>query len=102
MKKEKHSGYFEAILQLKTLKQEVHTFILEELAKRPDIFISKEVPYKTGVDVYLSSNAFAKNLGQKLKKKFKGEMKISRALYSTSRETSKLLYRLTVLFRLKE
>ena len=99
---QKHAQYYEAILQLRPLNGSLVDFILEELKKRPDIFISKKVEYKNGIDLYLSSNAFAKKLGQKLKKKFNGELKISRALYSTNRMTSKLLYRLTILFRLKE
>ncbi len=99
---QKHVHYFEAILQLRPYNDEVLGFILDEIEKRPGTFISKKIEYKNGLDLYLSSNAFAKNIGQKLKKKFKGNLVMSRALYSTSRITSKTLYRLTVLFRMEE
>ncbi len=103
MKREaKHVGYYEAILQLRPVKEEIITFLSEELKKRPDVSISKQVDYKNGVDFYISSNEFTKSFGYKLKRKFRGELVISRALYSKDSMTSKLLYRLTILFRLKE
>ncbi len=99
----KHAGYYEAILQLRPATAPILTFISEELHKRPDVFISKEVEHKYGMDFYISSNEFTKSLGQKLKRKFKNnELILSRALYSKNKMTSKLLYRVTVLFRLKE
>lgn len=100
---QKHPGYYEAILQLRPAKEELIKFVLEEFKRRPDVFISKQVDLKNGVDLYISSNQFTKHLGIKLSRKFpNSEMKTSRALYSRSRMTSKLLYRVTVLFRLKE
>ena len=100
---QKHAQYYEAILQLRPAQEQLLQFLLEELSKRQDVFISKEVHLKNGVDIYLSSHQFTKSLGQRLKRKYKNsDLKISRTLYSRSRMTSKLLYRVTVLFRLKE
>ena len=65
-------------------------------------FISKEIHKKFGVDLYLSSKKTAVNISRKLKKRYKGEIKLSRKLYSVDRMTSKRLWRVTVLFRLNE
>ncbi|HZX12348.1 MAG TPA: NMD3-related protein [Candidatus Nanoarchaeia archaeon] len=99
---QRHPGYYEAILQLRPAREDVKNYFLQELSKRPGVFISKEVEHKTGIDYYLSSQDFAKSLGPKLRKRFKGTPTYSRSLYSRSRTTSKLLYRLTVLFRLEK
>ena len=67
-----------------------------------DVFITKEVSLKTGVDLYLTSSSFAKSIGERLKRKFRGKITLSRSLYGYNREKSKEVYRLTVCFRLNE
>ena len=54
------------------------------------------------MDFYLSSNSFAIALGRALYDKFGGELKISKKLFSQHKSTSKLLYRMTVLFRMAQ
>ncbi|MBI5391866.1 hypothetical protein HZB00_02580 [Candidatus Woesearchaeota archaeon] len=99
MKAEQHSEYYEAILQIRPAKKEFLLFIEEELGRRTDVKIAKEVPLKTGIDLYLSSRQFAWALGQKLKKRFRGTLTVSRTLHTIHRMTSKELYRSTILFR---
>lgn len=94
-----HSNYYEAIIQLRPLKQSILDFIITDIKKRDDVKITKIEKLKTGIDLYLTSQRFARALGKKLKKSFKGELKTSRSLHSTDRNTSKKLYRVTVLFR---
>ena len=94
--------YYEAILQIRPEKKEILDFIKEHLNKRKNVFISKTIYHKTGSDIYLSSQKFTKSLGNQLKKRFKGELKITRSLYGISKKTGKTVYRLTVLFRLKK
>jgi len=93
--------YFEAKLQLRPFNKEIYDFVLRQVAKRKNVFISKEVKLKTGIDIYLTSQRFARSLGKKLKDTFKGELKITRTLFSRDRLKSKLVYRGTVLFRMK-
>ena len=93
--------YFEAKLQLRPFNKEVYDFVLKQVAKRKNVFISKEVKLKTGIDIYLTSQRFARSLGKKLKDTFKGELKITRTLFSRDRLKSKLIYRGTVLFRME-
>jgi len=95
-----HAEYYEAIIQLRPSTEELLRFIERSISERKDVFISKILPSKNGVDIYISSQRFARSLGQKLKRRFKGELKITRSLYSRDRMSGKLLYRATVLFRL--
>ena len=56
----------------------------------------------TGVDLYVTSQRFARALGKRLKKRFDGELVMSRQLFTRDFYTAKEVYRVTVLFRLKE
>ena len=96
----KHADYFEAIIQLRPYKQIIKDYIISQVSKRPDVRISKIVPLKSGgIDIYLTDQRFARALGQKLKRSFKGALKMSRSIYTRNRATSKDVYRVTVLFR---
>lgn len=99
----KHSEYYEAILQLRPVRDNVLDFIRELINSRDNVHITKVVELKNGVDIYLDNQKFARGvLGPQLKRRFKGDLIISKSLYGKHRMTSKLVYRATVLFRLKE
>lgn len=93
--------YYEAIIQLRPYNEEVINFIRKKVEERRNVFITKEINLKTGIDFYLTCQRFARALGQKLKRTFNGELKTSRSLYGIRKGTSKKVYRVTVLFRLK-
>lgn len=100
---EKHYEYYEAILQLRPATDEVVDFIASEIERRGNVKISKIVEMKNGIDIYLTNQKFARStLGPMLKRRFKGELKISKSLYGRDKLTQKLIYRATILFRLKE
>lgn len=92
--------YYEGILQLRNPNEEAINFIRNQFRNNPKVWIAKEEKLKTGIDYHISSNRFLLQLGKKLKKSFKGELKISRRLHTRNRMTSKNVYRVTVLFRL--
>lgn len=96
-----NSSYYEAILQLRTKKDAVYDYVLNQVKKRKNVFVSKTITQKNGLDLYLSEQKFAKALGAKLKEAFRGEVKYSRKLYGYNRGKGKRVYRLTVLFRLE-
>jgi|TARA_Y100000310_G_scaffold288763_1_gene314706 nonsense-mediated mRNA decay protein 3 len=102
MHQKKPSQYFEGILQLRNPNEEVISFIANQMKKRDDVSIAKQEKAKNGVDLYFSSNKFLRALGKKLQTHFGGELKTSATLHTRSRQSSKNLYRLTVLFRLPE
>jgi len=93
--------YYEAIIQLRPPTREIMNYIENQVQKRDDVFITKIVDLKTGIDIYLTSQRFARNLGQKLKKVFGGELKITRKIHTRDRLRSRNLYRATILFRPK-
>jgi len=100
MPKSMHANYFEAIIQLRPAKKEVLEFVKDQI-KKNNIYVSKEINLKTGIDLYISSRKFANQLLRKLKKTFKGTSKVTKSLHSQDRQTGKLKYRITVLFRPK-
>lgn len=93
--------YFEAVIQLRPFDKEVIQFIENQIKKRDGVFISKVEKVKTGINLYISSQKFARTLGKRLKKSFKGELKITKTLHTRDKLKSKDLYRGTVLFRLE-
>lgn len=97
----KHAEYYEAIIQLRPATDELMRFIQNRIKERPKVFISKIKELPTGVDIYISSQSYARAIGKKLKKSFNGELKITRTLHTTDRMSGKQVYRGTVLFRLK-
>ena len=100
---DRHANYYEAIIQLRPSKaestDELLRYVQNQVSKRNDVFISKIERQKTGVDIFLSSHRFAVAVGRKLQRNFKGKVTISRSLHTVDRETSKKIYRVTVLFR---
>lgn len=99
MKEEKPDRYYEAIIQLRNPNQEAVNCVINAIRKRKDVFIAKQVDHKTGIDLYISSQKFARVIGKLLKKSFKGELVESKKLYGQDRQSSRILYRGTVLFR---
>lgn len=100
---DRHVDYFEAILQIRPAKKEVLDFVFELVSTRNDTKISKINELKTGYDIYLTNQRFARGtLAKQLKKKFKGgKVIITKALYGQHKLTSRLVYRATILFRLQ-
>ncbi len=92
----KHTEYYEAILQLRNVSQEVIDFVEAEIP-RVHLSVSKVVEEKTGLDFYLSDNTLTRVLGKKLQTTFGGEVLITATLHTQKKD--KEMYRLTVLFR---
>ncbi len=92
----KHPQYFEAILQLRDVSQEVVDFVENEIS-RQRIPVSKAEDVKNGFDFYLADNQFAKALGKKLQETFGGEEIITASIYG--QKDGKEIYRVTILFR---
>ena len=93
--------YFEAVIQLRPYNEEVFAFIqLLMKGRGPELFISHIEELKTGIDIYMSSQKFARMAGERLKKKFpSGTLVITKKMHTMDRMKSKILSRATVLFR---
>lgn len=91
-------GYYEAVLQLRNLNNEVFDFVCEQINEKK-AGVAKQEIIDNGIDIYLVSQNFAKNLGKELLKRFGGTFKISAKLFSRDRQSGKLVYRISVLFK---
>ena len=99
---DKHENYYEAKIQLRPFNEELIRFVINAIDKNDKIRISKVTQLKTGVDIYVSSRKVAAIIGKKLKKHFRGgKLLVTKTLFSRDRQTSKNIYRVTVLFRLE-
>lgn len=98
---DKHPDYFEAIIQIRNPNQEVQNFIANAVKKRDDVFIARVEKTKNGgLDYYISSQRYARAIGNRLKKSFNGTLKMTRSIFTRNHMTSKDVYRVTVLFKL--
>ena len=94
--KDKHPGYYEAILQLRDVNQDVYDIVDQEI-KKAGIYVSILKKVTNGKDYYLADSKFTKKLGKSLVDTFGGEFKISAKLFT--QKDGRDIYRLTVLFR---
>lgn len=97
--KERPKDYFEGILQIRHGNQELLKWVQDRIKADGRARVAKEKKVKNGVDVYISDQHYLQNLGRQLKHKFIGILKVSKRLHTTDKMTSKLLYRVTVLFK---
>ena len=99
MKEEKPANYFEGILQLRDVSQEVIDFVEENCMMQGPRMVSKVKKVKNGFDFYIQSNKYLTKLGKLIRSNFDGELTKSASLHTKDKQSSKELYRLTILFR---
>lgn len=95
------SGYFEGILQLRDVDDEVIDYAVDEARKQNQrgIFITKKLKVRNGFDIYLTKRGYIHELARELLNKFGGETKLSKKLFSRDKQRSRDIYRINVLFR---
>tara|TARA_Y100000310_G_C20624122_1_gene784927 strand:- start:812 stop:1264 length:453 start_codon:yes stop_codon:yes gene_type:complete len=93
---DKHSSYFESILQLRNCSEEVYDFVEKEMDSL-GLRVGKSKRIKNGYDYFTSDNGLTRTLGKKLQKIFGGELVETATLHTQKKD--KKLYRVTVLFR---
>ena len=93
------SNYYQGILQLRDVNEEILSFVRNQIKKRGEVFITKTVKLPNGFDLYITSQKFIRILGKKLKESFGGELKISAKLHTRNKQ-GKDLYRVNAMFRL--
>jgi len=92
----RHLFYFEAVLQLREVSQEVVDFVEERIANS-NVPLTKTVTTNNGFDLYLADGNFTKALGRHVQIKFGGELVLTSSLHT--RKNGKDIYRHTVLIR---
>ena len=93
------ANYYQGILQLRDVNEEILSFVRNQIKKRGDVFITKTIKLPNGFDFYITSQKFIRILGKKLKESFGGELKISAKLHTRNRQ-GRDLYRVNAMFRL--
>ena len=96
------SQAYQGILQIRPNNEHVLNYVYNEIKKIRNVFITKEVKKKFGIDLYLTNKFFLIQLGKKLKQRFPGTVTRSRSLYGVNRMNSRLVYRTAICFRLNE
>ena len=92
-------NYYQGILQLRDVNDEILNFVANQIKKREDVAVTKAVKLQNGIDLYITSQKFIRILGKKLRDSFGGEIKVSAKLHTRSK-TGKDLFRVNVFFRL--
>ncbi len=90
--------YFQGILQLRDINEEILSFVYNQIKKRGNVAVTRTVKYSNGIDLYITSQKYIRILGKKLKESFGGELKISSKLHTRNKQ-GKDLYRVNVLFK---
>lgn len=90
--------YYEGILQLRNPSDKVLDYVEREIARDGKVRIAKTIRLKNGYDLELSSQAFLRGLGRKLREKFGGELILSSKAAGRNRH-GKEQFRVNVLFR---
>jgi NMD protein affecting ribosome stability and mRNA decay len=92
----KHGSYFEAVLQLRDVSQEVIDFAESEI-DRLKMNVPKVIIIKNGVDYLLTDNTLTRRIGRNLQAKFGGKTEETSSLWGVKKDRE--VYRVTVLFR---
>ncbi len=96
---EKPPTYFEGVLQLRDVTDEVLDWTHDEIVRAGRARIAKIKEFKHGIDIYLSDQHYMQSLGRQLQQRFGGILKITGRQFTTDHMTSRQIYRMTVLFR---
>ena len=97
----KQGEYFEGILQLRNVSESILNYV-SNYTKKNNIFVSKQVKAKKGIDLYISDQRKVQQLAHHLQKNFGGTLRISPSVFSRDRQTSKDIHRVNVYYEAPE
>jgi len=93
-----HSSYFQAIIQLRNPRKEVEEFLIRSLGNQ----ISNIQKVRNGLDYYVKDNKRADRAAINARDKYGGEYNVAATLHTRDKQSSKGLYRLSILLRLPD
>ncbi len=93
--------YYEGILQLRDAPEDAIKFIEASIDEESGkgVFITKRVSHRNGIDYYITSARYCRNLADKLHRRFGCEVKRSAKLYTYDASSGRDVYRPTILLR---
>ncbi len=92
----KQGDYFEGILQLRNPNMKLIGYV-HSYCKKNNMLVN-EKKAKNGLDIKITDRRKIQELGHNLQKQFGGTLKINPQTYSKDRQTSKVIYRVNVLY----
>ncbi len=92
----KHFLYYEAILQLRDVREDQVDYAIAAIQKE-GVPIPKTVPHDNGLDLYLADARFGKIIGRRLQDRYGGIYHVTAKLFSA--RDGQNIYRLAILFR---
>lgn len=103
------ANYFEGTFQLRNTNSNMFNDAIEFMNDYMAIqeekergFIIKPMQNASGIDLLLSSRKVLAQLGKAVYQEFGGELKVSKKLFSRNQQTSKEVWRVTILVRLPD
>lgn len=102
MKKYITGKAYQAIIQIRPKDETVLNFVKIEIERDGSAEVTDIFERKEGIDVLISSSRAAFSLIKKFKQRFGGTTKTSRSLIGENKQKGKLIYRITILLRLKK
>ena len=84
----KPPNYFEGVLQLRNVSKEVYDYV-QKLFTEEHVTIAKTKKQKEGEDYWVSSNKALLLLQKQLPKRFSGQAKLTRRLFSKNKQSGK-------------
>lgn len=102
MRKDKdipNTQYFEGVLQIRAKSMKIIEFVENCIEKDKKTAISKISKVTGGYDYYLTNQKYLRNISNKLKESFNGEVVFSKKLFTRNKLTQKEVYRVNALFR---
>jgi NMD protein affecting ribosome stability and mRNA decay len=95
--------YFEGTLQLRNVSDDLIKYVLKDIEEKntEGVFVKEIDEFKNGIDIKVTSQKYILALGARLRRKFGGSVKVTRNLFTRNRQTSKEVFRVTLLYNQK-
>ncbi len=97
-RKARDIGYYEGVLQVRDAGRETMDAVMA-MVEAKEARIAKIINIKGGCDIYFEDRRALLSIGEALRKTLGGTLKKSRKLHTFDRQSSKRVYRVSVLFR---
>lgn len=97
MPKQFHSNYG-AVIQIRPFSKEIYSYVINQF-KKYNVEIIDQKKFDKGIDIFIGPQKIIRTLGRKLKRNFKGTLKITYSLHTYDHNKCKNVYKSTLLFR---
>lgn len=86
------------VIQLRPFRSEIYSFIINQL-KKFNVDILDQKRYSDGIDIFINNQKISRTIARRLKKNFKGVLKMSYSFNKYDSQKGKKIHSSTLLFR---